>query len=108
MTLNRRIQFALCGTLVASVAVLSCWLGYELNWKRDRQQARTWLAAQEGSWYAPSLAGARVQASPPWVLQLFGEQGVVAIGLDVEQFKGPVPYSPDVMKRLFPEARVDF
>jgi hypothetical protein len=88
--------------------VFSSWFAYELNWKHERQQAREWLAAQANSWYAPSLEDAKIQAVAPWTLRLFGENGVVAIGMDVDQFKGPVPYSPEVLKQLFPEAEVDF
>ncbi len=107
MNTQRRFGFALT-TLLTTVTVFSSWFAYELNWKHQRQQAREWLAVQADSWYSPSLVGARVQADAPWILRLLGEKGVVAIGMDVDQFKGPVPYSPEVLKRLFPEAEVDF
>jgi hypothetical protein len=97
--------------LLSSIAVflaLAGFAGYELNWIRQRHEAKEWLAQQEASWYAPSLAGARVQASPPRLLGQFGETGVVGIGMDVKQFSGPVPYSQTELERLFPEARVDY
>jgi len=93
---------------LAAVAVFSCVLAYGLNWKLQRHQAREWLGAQANSWYAPSLVGARVQANAPLALRLLGENGVVAIGLDVEQFKGSVPYSPATLRQLFPEATVEY
>jgi len=104
---RRWLSFSL-RTLFVAMTVLCVWLGYHLNWIRQRQQAREWLAADEHSWYAPSLVGARTQASAPWSLRLFGEKGCVGIGMDAEQFAGPVPYSPETLKRLFPEARVDY
>jgi hypothetical protein len=102
---RRRQRIALCGTL-AAVAALSGWLAYELNWKWQRQQARDWLAAQADSWIAPSLEGAKVQATAPWGIRLLGEHAVVAIGMDAEEFKGAVPYTSEVLRRLFPEAEV--
>jgi len=107
MKTRRRFGFAL-GALLTTITVFSSWFAYELNWKHERQQAREWLATQADSWYAPSLEDAKVQASAPWTLRLFGEKAVVAIGMDVDQFKGSVPYSPEALKQLFPEAEVEF
>ena len=104
---NRWYRFRL-RTLFVVVTVIACWLGYELNWIQERQQVRAWLETSEHSWYAPSLVGAKVQANAPWGLSLFGEKGVVGIGVDVDDFAGPIPYTPATLKRLFPEARVDF
>src|SRR5260221_12187239 len=104
---RRRWSYSL-RTLFAVVTLFACWLGYSLNWMRERQQVREWLASDERSWYAPSLAGAPLEASPPLSLRLFGEKGMVGIGMDVEQFAGPVPYSPAKLKGLFPQAQVDF
>ncbi len=36
-----------------------------------------------------------------------GEPGCVGIGIDVEEFAGPTPYSRAQLQRLFPECRVD-
>jgi hypothetical protein len=95
--------------VVTVTAVLSWWVVYQLNWLHQRENARAWLAASNDSWYAPSLRGAPAQASAPWGLRLFGEQGVVGVGVDRNEFAaGRVPYSPAELKRLFPEARVDF
>jgi len=107
MNKKRRRRIVWGGTLAAAAA-FSCLLAYELHWKSQRQQAREWLGVQVNSWYAPSLEGARVQASAPWALRLLGEKGVVAIGMDVEQFRSAVPFSPEVLRKLFPEATVDY
>jgi len=108
-TIPKRRWFAFSlRTLFIVLTLLCAGLAYHLNWIRQRQQVREWLTENEHSWYAPSLVGARVQASAPWGLRLLGEQGIVGIGMDVDQFAGPVPFSPETLKRLFPEARVDF
>ena len=108
---RRRFRFSLrmLFVVVTAAALLSCWVIYQVSWLRERQHARAWLAASNDSWYAPSLQGAETQASAPWGLRLFGEQGVIGVGIDRKQFAaGRVPYSTDELKRLFPEARVDF
>jgi hypothetical protein len=104
---RRWFRFSL-RTLFVVVTVFGCWLGYELNWIRQRHEAIYWLEASSDSWYAPSQTGAKVQADPPWSLRLFGERAIVGIGMDRQQFTGLVPYSPTELKRLFPEARVDY
>jgi hypothetical protein len=105
---KKRRQRIVWGVTLAAAAAFSCFLAYEWNWKSQRQQAREWLGIAGNSWYAPSLEGARIQASAPWALRLLGEKGVVAIGMDVEQFRSDVPYSPEVLRNLFPEAAVDY
>lgn len=79
----------------------------QLRWIHQRREAREWLAAQEKTWYAPSLEGAKTQASPPWSLRLFGEDGVVGIGIDDAQHSEPMLFSMQQLSELFPEARVD-
>src|SRR3954452_13383003 len=82
--------------------VLGSWAAYDFNWMRNRREARQWLAAQPNSWDAPSLEGAKSQASPPGTLGLWGEPGVVGIGLDVDEFAGPAPYTESQLRSLFP------
>ena len=90
-------------------AVLSCWAVYQLKWIHQRRQAVDWFAASDRCWYAPSLVAARNQASAPWSLRVFGEQGVVGVGIDREQFAaGNIPYRLSDLQCLFPEARVDW
>ena len=93
---------------VAAIALVCSWACYELDWIRQRREALEWLGRSKDSWYAPSLAGARTQANAPWGLRLFGERGVVGVGMDRAEFARSVPYSPLELQRLFPEARVDF
>lgn len=94
------------------VAVTVCglalgWLGLQLKWIQERRQARAWLGASEQSWYAPALPGA-LRIDAPWSVRTLGEDGIVGIGLDRDEFAGDVPYSEAELKSLFPEARVDF
>jgi hypothetical protein len=94
--------------LVTLAACITCWLAYHLTWMNQRRQAIEWLAAQEDSWYSPSLRGAQVQRRAPWQLWMLGEGGVLAIGIDREfDGRSPVPFNAEQLKSLFPEARVD-
>ncbi len=102
----RWLQFKLRTFLLATL-ILGVWIGSQLRWIHQRSDARAWLEARAESWYAPSLAGARVQAHAPWSLRLFGEQGVVGIGIDWHEAAGEMPFSSTQLRKLFPEARVD-
>ncbi len=103
----RRSRAYLLWGLGILAVTLACFVGYDLNWIHQRNLARDWLEGLRWSWYSPSLVGAKIQASPPCCLALFGEEGMVAIGLDDMEFGGPVPYGREQLMRLFPEARVD-
>ena len=108
---RRWFRFSLRGLLVVvtAAAMLCGWAVLQLNWIGERRRALDWLEASTDSWYAPSLVGARRQASAPWSLRPFGERAIVGIGIDREQFiAGRVPYSQMELQRLFPEARVDW
>ena len=96
-------------TMFMVVTVACVWLGYNLNWIRQRHKALDWLEASPESWYSP-YAGpkSKLQARAPWSLRMFGERGIVGIGMDRQDFAGPSPYSPATLKELFPEARVDY
>ena len=49
----------------------------------------------------------KFRVDAPWSLRLLGEAGIVGIGLDEVEFAGPVPYTPEELQRLFPEARIE-
>ncbi len=103
---SRRLRVGLKTFLIVSLT-LGAWTGTQLRWLYQRREARAWLAAQEKSWYAPSLVGAKTQASAPWSLRIVGEQGVVGIGIDEAQDSAEMPYGTRELSQLFPEARVD-
>jgi hypothetical protein len=94
--------------LVALALAVVCFASREQSWIQARRQARQWLEQQPETWFAPSLPGAPREAAAPWQLRLLGEPGVLGIGMDVDQFAGPVPYPRERLVQLFPEARVDF
>ena len=105
---RRRLRFGLRTLLLLAtvVAVFFGWARVQFNWIAEREQARAWLAAEPVTWYAPSLDGARRQANAPWSLRLFGERGVVAIGLEPTRGNKKPPYDFTKLAQLFPEARV--
>ncbi len=107
--MRRWIRFRL-RTLFVAMTVLGialAWFGIQWKWVQDRRQALAWLGASKQSWYAPSMGG-KLKVDAPWSVRIFGENGIVGIGLDVGEYQGHVPYSPEQLQRLFPEARVDF
>ena len=77
--------------LVTAVAILSNWLGYHLNWIRQRH---AFIAA------CPQLSPCYIHGTSlaPVQLRLLGEGGVEYIGL-AKRYEG-------VVRRLFPEARI--
>jgi hypothetical protein len=94
--------------VVTAVCLLVGWLTMQMKWARERREALEWLEAQKNSWYAPPLPRAKFQADAPLGVRLFGGEGIVSIGMDVDQFSRPVPYSPERLRHLFPEGRVDW
>ena len=78
--------------LLTLVACSAWWLKVQLGWIRDRHD----MLQQNIHWFAEDYPEKRPQA--PWSLRLFGEPGVVAIG---------VPYAEHGhVQELFPEAEV--
>ena len=107
-------------TLFVVVTMFACWLGYELNWIRQRHEmlAKREAFILEGSTISTSLAIMKAQwaregrgpASAPGLLWLFGEQGVTELRLFIYDFDN----SRDVLSyevafrasRLFPESQL--
>lgn len=102
------------------VALMGCWLGYQLNWVRqrhsflERQRARFVARNQVDNYdvdarFLRSFYG-KTSTPAPWQLRLFGEPGQVEIRIWIPD-RGP---SPDVSldkewqlgQSLFPEARI--
>ena len=92
--------------LATAAAVLFGWARVQFNWIAEREQARAWMAAEPVSWYSPSLRGAAKQASAPLSLRLFGERGIVAIGIEPTRGGKQPRYDIPTLAQLFPEARV--
>ena len=97
-------------TLLVAVSVMAlfmAWCVVQLQWIKDRRQAIQWFHTSKQSCYSPSLSP-KLSTDAPWSIRVFGETGVVAIGMDVDEFAGKVPYGPEQLKALFPEAHVDY
>ena len=74
------------------------WLGVQLKWVRDRQEAREkvqWLPAQVPSVYPTP--------NSPWSLRVLGERPVSFIRLSVADTSQIEKY-----RRLFPEAQISY
>jgi hypothetical protein len=84
--------------LVTVLCVPLCWLGYQLNWIRQRHEA---LAAQRVIDF-----GGSASVPAPGMLGMFGERGRVNL---VVMGRDGMPTDEDDLKRaqeLFPEANV--
>lgn len=99
MTAPRRrcFRFSL-RTLFVVVTVFGCWLGYQLNWIRQRHA----YLRTKGTWEDPVDYDSTTwhEPLPPWPLGLFGEKGETWVGV-------PLGVSPEEEGRvigLFPEA----
>jgi hypothetical protein len=88
-------------TLLVVVTVVCCWMGYSLNWIRQRHEA---LSSEKAHFHEfPE----RVRA--PAMLWLFGEEGYRGISFR-RSTKGRITLVDDAefqkIKRLFPEAAI--
>lgn len=111
---RRYLQFSL-GTMFLAVTVLCIWLGVQVKWMRDRQEARKWLrdhACPFGIGYDPNdpfMDEGPAEVPAPWPIRVFGEDGVAYIEVnpesapDVESTIAPIVQR---MQKLFPEANV--
>jgi len=100
---RRWFRFSL-RTLFVVVTVIACWLGWSLNWMRDRAEARAWI--QEHGYLVPRELVPRPVAAP-WGLRLFREQGEFSVGIEAQ--KVPVNELKPLarkLQRLFPESFV--
>jgi hypothetical protein len=89
---RRWFRFGLRTMLVAVVAlsIPLAWVGYSLNWIRQRHEA---LAARRVYDFSDSAA-----TTAPGGLWLFGERGVIGILCS--------PEDAELARRLFPEASI--
>jgi hypothetical protein len=85
-------------TLFVVVTVVGCWLGYSVNWIRQRH-AVSESAVNCGTFVIPVKA-----LSAPGLLWIFGERGVAELSLMLKRS------DPEVnrIRRLFPEAVLTF
>ena len=96
-------------TLFVVVTVLSCWLGYQISWIRQRH---VFLASEHGT--ANSLgvpAGNGGKQIAPWPLWAFGESGAMGVFIVAKSpsVDALTKYDQDRIseaRRLFPEASI--
>jgi hypothetical protein len=92
---RRRWSFSL-RTLFVLVAAFACWLGYSMNWIRERHAA----LAQDGVRHALQWRGST--GPMPLSLTILGESTVPVISLGTAELHG----QKERMRQLFPEATV--
>jgi hypothetical protein len=101
-------------TMFVVVTAFACWLGYELNWIKQRHE----LLTKHQAYFTEvgidlSQAGPTPAPRAPGLLWLFGERGHAEVDLlfliDKEEDRTPPEAFPDVRlaKRLFPEAEIE-
>jgi hypothetical protein len=100
---RRWFRFSL-RTLFVVLTVFGCWLGYQLNWIRQRNA----IVADFPRWLAYEGTTANPPPPAPGMLWMFGAKGyhtvvrVVPNGNDAA-----VATEIEMVQRLFPEASVD-
>jgi hypothetical protein len=102
---RRWFRFSL-RTLFLIVTVFGCWLGYELNWIRQRHA----LLADSPKWGSYVWPKAPVPAAPG-LLWMFGEKGHSYLGLTMPENRADRNLAEQERelkraKELFPEADV--
>ncbi len=107
-SLRRWFVFSL-RTLFVVMTLLGCWLGYQHNWVRKRNNMRAWVIERHGSvetvkdWGTADYDAELELPGPieiPWCRKILGDEAVVSVGL-------PFDASEDEIQRaslLFPEA----
>jgi len=96
---RRRLSFSL-RTLFVVVAVLACWLGYCLNWKRARDK----FASSAQSRSILMFVKENKETPPPWALRPFGACGFAWIKVSNSPSKAKLA---EEARRLFPEAHLE-
>jgi len=104
---RRWFRFSL-RTLFVVVTVFACWLGYEMNWIRQRRQVIGDPQVQNTSFYLskamyrnpPQIHTRQIYSVAPWPLNWLGEPGYWGVVLEKRTSYGEVAR----VRRLFPEA----
>jgi hypothetical protein len=120
MLLNKRrwFRFSL-RTLFVVVTVFACWLGYELNWIRQRHafvaRQNALVIERFNERYAGMVSyQLSITKHAPFPLWLMGEKGIVCFPVLCVRTKDTVPFDrswddyPESReaRRLFPEAKI--
>jgi hypothetical protein len=109
---HRWLTFSLRG-LFALVTLFAVWLAFQVNWLRERQDARSWIEQHEsGEWSRVDpvnviSAGIRNREGyrvAPWPLRMMGERRLVYVILDKSKLSQHDSSRLDSLQKLFPEA----
>ena len=106
-----RFAFSL-RTLFVVVTIFACWLGYHMNWIRQRHDALKWLDehASRGSNETP-LGWTSERPDLPWSLRILGEKPLKShwIGARGKERSALPEYRRRVAEvaKLFPECDID-
>jgi hypothetical protein len=108
---RRWLRFSLRSLFIA-LTILACWLGYQLNWIRQRREFYAKNEADMLQHCGSTMIGVQY-GKAPGLLWLFGESAKPLIVLHVEG-NSPEALTPADLERirqarlLFPETRGDF
>lgn len=104
---SRWLRFSLRGMFVV-ITLFGIWLGFQVNWMRQRQEARRWIEQHEfGDWSRvdpKDVVPTRPAADAPWILRLQGETRLAYIHLDKSKLSENDISRIDSLPSLFPEA----
>ncbi len=121
---RRWFQFSLRGIFIL-MTLLGVWLGVQVKWVRDRQEARKWIAEHEdeGQWSLVDVSDPKVRYSQttwkngvrvpvpvreknaPWSVRVLGEKRLNFIYLDKSKLSASDADYIDLLPSLFPEAK---
>ena len=102
---NRRwFRFSL-RTLFVVVTLLACWLGYEINWIRQRHAL---LSLDNSGGFTLTVQGIPDGTPAPWSIRLFGETGYGQIIVEEPDRYRDAHQTKRLAEVLFPEAKIQF
>jgi hypothetical protein len=99
------------------LTIFGLWLGFEVNWLRQRREARRWIELHEvsGGWSRRNPKDVRLDSgigpvrygqavAAPWSLRKFSEPSLAYIHLDKNKLSEADIPKIDSLQSLFPEA----
>jgi hypothetical protein len=113
---RRWLRFTLRGLFLV-ITLFGIWLGIQVNWLRQRQEARRWIEQHEspGQWSTKNPTDVTMieldgtthpmkAAEAPWSLRLLGESRLAFIRLDKSKLTEADIPRLNALHALFPEA----
>src|SRR5256885_1568657 len=90
-------------TMFVVVTAFGCWLGWQVNWIRQRHEALK--RNEESRAIFPTVGGLQPTGTFPWTLRLLGEEPRKFIALKIEREDDLKPALSRIQS-LFPESWV--